>query len=445
MPVDRRIRMEIDYRFSRLPNEEEIFFHLDAFLEDILALLSLRPNDAQATAAYLSYSLSRTFMHRNNDTQQAELAAGLTTLLRRLYNEPRVQAMLSAAPRAQAFTLLLRLYNIHCALLMNGLRSARGPLMLDAFDALRLLQIALTAAWGPWHALLRLGGGIRDYYHARLQQPLGGLQIEIGRTPSRGAPVVDLRVATFNMQGSSEITSTKYRSHVLPLVRMHHVLALQEAGVAPFTAQHVARLDIADQFGVPHEVNQYIWDPGSLARPERYQLFMLEVERLRVRLAMVVPEQVDVRSVIVIADGVRRPSGAAQPRPVLGLRLRLAGLAEEVTVLNFHAISNGGANCPWMLREVSWHCGRYVLVGDFNREPQTAGPLDPQQGNWISPPGIAELVPANGPTHPSQGPSRMLDYALVNGTSQPANPGVVGQVADSDHRSVSFTFTFSNY
>ncbi|HKS12544.1 MAG TPA: endonuclease/exonuclease/phosphatase family protein, partial [Pseudomonas sp.] len=348
------------------------------------------------------------------------------------------------APRAQGFAVLLRLYNIHLALTQNGVRAEQGPDRLDAFEPLRLLRIAVMSAWGPWLGILRLSGNIGSYHHARTSDPGGGLQMMIGTLPGRGAEV-DLRVATFNMQGSSETTNSKFRLHVLPLARMHHVVALQEAGVAPFSSRHVARLQIPDQFGALHEVNHYLWEAGSSGRPETYQIYLLEVQRLRVRLAMVVSAQVDVRSVVVIADGITTPSGAIPPRPVLGLRLRLGGLDEEVTVLNFHAISNGGSNCPRVLREVSWHsASRYVLVGDFNRDPRAPGPSDSQGGNWISPPGIAELVLAQAPTYPSQGPSSMLDYALANGTSRPADAGRVGQVADSDHLPVSFTFHFCN-
>lgn len=444
MPVDRRLRLEIDYRLGGPLNRHALSLYLDSFFEDIFALLPTRPDQAQASAAYLAYRLSLEHMHRRNDAQQAELAQDIGTLLRVHYHEPRVHAQLAAAPRPQAFAVLLRMYNIHLALTLNGLGAEHGGERLDAFEPLRLLRIAVMSVWAPWHAILRLSGNVGSYYHVRSLDPGGGQQILIGRAPGQGAEV-ELRVATFNMQGSSETSNSKYRLHVLPLVRMHHVVALQEAGVAPFSAQHVARLQVADQFGETHEVNQYLWEAGTSGRPETYQIYLLEVQRLRVRLALVSTGLVDVRSVVVIADGITTPSGSITPRSALGLRLRVAGLQEEVTVFNFHAISNGGSNSPRMLREVTWHSGaRFVLVGDFNRDPRAPGPSDPQRGNWISPPGIADLVLADGPTHPSQGPTSMLDYALVNGSSRPADAGRVGQIADSDHLPVSFSFHFTN-
>lgn len=444
MPVDRRLHLEIDYRLGSTLSRHARSIYLDTFLEDIFELLPSRPDDAQATAAYLAYRLSREYIHRRNDAQQAELAEDLGTLLRVHYQEPRVHARLFAAPRPQAFAVLMRLYDVLLALTLNGLGAGQGQRLLDPLEPLRLLRIAVTATWAPWHAILRLSGNVGSYHRVRSLDPGGGQQILVGRPTGQGAEV-QVRVATFNMQGSSETSNSKYRLHVLPLARMHHVVALQEAGVAPFSSRHVARLQVADQFGRTHEINHYLWDAGSSGRPETYQIYLLEVQRLRVRLALVVCGLVDVRSVVVVADGIGSPAGSLTPRSALGLRLRIAGLDEEITVFSFHAISNGGVNSPRMLREVSWHsASRYVLVGDFNRDPRAPGPSNPQRGNWISPPGIADLVLAEGPTHPSHGPTSMLDYALVNGSSRPADAGRVGQIADSDHLPVSFSFHFSN-
>jgi len=443
MPVIRRVRLDLDYFVAVTTARAERVFHLSAFIDDIFQALRTQPDNAAATAAYLSYHLSSVFIRRNNDEQQAELAEDLTTLLDVHYQEPRVQAILAAAPRAQGLAVLLRFYNIHFALLMNGLGAPNGPQRLDPFDALRLLQRAVGAVWGPWQALIGLAGAIRDYHHARITTGGAGPMIELGRRAVHG-PGVDLRLATLNLQGLNEASSSKYRSHILALAREHHMVAIQEAGDAPSSAQQVASLTVNDQFGMPHEVNQYLWQAGRSGRREVYHLYVLGVQRLRVRLAMVTSESLDVRDVVVIADGTPRIAGLAPPRPVLGLRVSMPGLTGLLSVFNFHAIANGGVNCPRVLREVAWHCeSRYVLVGDFNRDPRTPTAAFPRRGDWILPRGIGELVLANGPTHPSFGPTQMLDYAITNGTAVPAQPGRVGPVMDSDHRSVSYTFNFS--
>ncbi|MFJ4349824.1 endonuclease/exonuclease/phosphatase family protein [Pseudomonas sp. NPDC089428] len=443
MPVSRRIRLDADYFLTPSVSRTALYFHLSAFIDDIFDLLATDPTTAEHSAAFLSYHLSTLFVRNRDFERQMELAEDLATLLDVHYNEPTTLATLSAAPRAQAYAVLLRFYNIHHAVLSNGLRATEGPLRLDAFAALRLLRSVVGAAWGPWQALVRLSGAIRDYYHIRVVNPPGGSLIEVGRQTFQGFGV-DIRVASFNLQGLNAQGNNKYQSHILPMLAQHDIVAVQEAGDAPPSSQLVAQLTVTDQFGAQHLVNQYIWQAGTLARPLNYYLYVLDVNRLRVRLAMVVTEQVQVDEVVVIADGVPRMAGLQTARPVLGLRVRLGGMTEAVAILNFHAISNGGANCSRVLREVTWHVGaRYALVGDFNRDPRPPNRAFPRRGNWVNPPGIGEVVMAQGPTHPSFGPTQMLDYAVTNGTREPSELGRVGPVMDSDHRSVSYTFSFS--
>ncbi|MCW2270813.1 MULTISPECIES: hypothetical protein [Pseudomonas] len=108
---------------------------------------------------------------------------------------------------------------------------------------------------------------------------------------------------------------------------------------------------------------------------------------------------------------------------------------------NLHAISGGGANAPRLLREVSWHVSApYVMLGDFKRDPRVSDPQHADRGNWVSPPDIAQVVPANGSTHPSTAPQNMLDYAVSNGTLAPLTPGRVGVAGPSDHLPVSYNF-----
>ncbi|MNJ06555.1 hypothetical protein D3C77_06410 [compost metagenome] len=87
-------------------------------------------------------------MRSSNQTLQAGYASAFTRLLQRLCNEQRVILAIARAPRAPSLAVLLSLYPIHHALLMNGLRSQEGPHTLDAFDALRMLQIIVGG--GHW-------------------------------------------------------------------------------------------------------------------------------------------------------------------------------------------------------------------------------------------------------------------------------------------------------
>jgi len=440
MPVDLRIRGGASLLLRSL-SHADFAAELERLFRELFQLLATAPADAPHTAAFVSYHISSEFMRSSNVDQQADAAQALTALLHRLYNEPGISAALQAAPRAQSLAVLLRVYNIHHALIMSGLGSAQGPQRLDANDALRMLRIAVTAAWGPWRATVELRGGTTGYHRARLHVSSAGVQALIGWQRGSG-PLVQVRVATLNMQGVSAAQTDKFRAHLLQRLRQHHVVALQEAGVPPISARHEAQLSVNDQFGSPHEVNRWRWEVGTSNRPESYLMHYLEVGRQRVRLALIVADNVSVSGVTVIADGARSPSGVS-PRPVLGLRIRLPGLQSEMTVYSFHAISGGGPNCPRVLREVAWHTDTpFMLLGDFNRDPRDPAPAHPNSGNWVSPQGIAELVPAQGPTHPSNLPVNMLNYSFASGLAQAPAPGQVLALMDSDHRMVSFTFTF---
>lgn len=443
MPLDNAIRSYIDSHLIVGLADDVFFNELEVILVDIFELLPASPLDARASASYLAYVISRQYMRSANQVQQSRLARRLSQLLRRLYHDPAIIGPLSRSPARDGFALLLVLYRLHYVLTMNGLLAEGAPLLLDVGDPLRALQVIVGAAFGPWHAHIRLQGGLRDYYHCRIRDQAGSPQMEIGRF--RGATVgLELRLATWNMQGTSANAESKWRTRLLQLARVNDLVVIQEAGTPPASAQLVTRLDVPDQFGSFHPVEQYLWQAGTLARPEIYQVYFLDVQRLRVNLALVLRAdiRVDIREVLVIADGVPESGSLPGARPALGVRLRrraggaTASAMEEVTVYNFHALSGGGSNAPRMLREVSWHTDTpYVLLGDFNR--------DPAAGNWVSPQDLARIHVANGNTHPSTAAVSMLDYALVNGTTEPIAPGVVDTPGPSDHLPVSYVIRFS--
>ena len=444
MPLDQTIRSYIEQNLT-LDLPPRIFeSQLDVIFDDIIDLLARSPNDAPPTSAFLAYQISFLLMRSSNQARQARYAYYVTELLRRNYNERGVINVFVAAPRAQSLAVLVNIYNFHHALLMNGLRSGDGATTLDAFDALRMLQNIVVAAIGPWHAHVQLSGAISEYHHARADISGGGAQIEIGRF-NRGGRSIDLQVATWNLQGSSASTDHKWHTSIFQLARRNHVIVLQEAGTPPASCRHLEEMHIIDQFGGEHEVNHYIWAMGTSRKPRNYQVFVLDVQRLRVNLAIIVADAapLTIQSVMVVADGVPRDANAFTSRPVLGLRLRLNGMVNDVVVANLHAISGGGPNAPRILREVSWHSDvPYVLLGDFNRDPRQPDAQQANRGNWVSPPDIAQVVLANGNTHPSVAPVTMLDYAICNGTAGPTNLGTVSGMGQSDHLAVSYIFNF---
>ncbi|MHA6194080.1 endonuclease/exonuclease/phosphatase family protein [Pseudomonas wadenswilerensis] len=446
MPIDNTIRRYIDSHLVDGLADDVFFNEIEVILLDIFELLVSAPYNAQPTASYLAYVVSRQYMRSANQAQQCRFAQRMTALLQRLYNDPATAAQLASPRRERGFELLLVLYRLHYVLTMNGLLADNGPLDLDTGDPLRALQSIIGAAYGPWQGLIQLQGGVRDYYHCRIRHQDGASLIEIGR--ARAASVgLELHLATWNMQGTAATAENKWRTYVLQLARRHDVLVIQEAGAPPSSAELVLRTQVADQFGRVQEVDQYLWQAGTGSRPESYQVYFLDVQRLRVNLAIVIRSSagLDVRDVVVIADGVPESGTLPVARPALGVRLRRRGEGaanrQEVTVFNFHALSGGGYNAPRMIREISWHTDTpYVVLGDFNRDPR---PPATGSGNWVSPQSLARIHPANGNTHPATAPEHMLDYALVNGTTEPVEPGVVEAPGPSDHLAVSYLVHFS--
>lgn len=446
MPIDNTIRRYIDSHLVDRLTDDAFINETEVILLDIFELLASSPYNAQPTASYLAYVISRQYMRSANQAQQCRFAQRMSALLRRLYNDPATAALLAQPRRERGLELLLVLYRMHYVLTMNGLLADDGPLELDIGDPLRALQSIIGAAYGPWQGLLQLQGGLRDYYHCRIRHQDGASLIEIGR--ARSASVgLELRLATWNMQGTAATAENKWRTYVLQLARRHDVVVIQEAGAPPSSAELVLRSQVADQFGMVQEVDQYLWHAGTSSRPESYQVYFLDVQRLRVNLAIVVRSsaQLDVRDVRVVADGVWESGTLPVARPALGLRLRRRGEGavnrQEVTVYNVHALSGGGANAPRLIREISWHTDTpYAVLGDFNRDPRPPGTGG---GNWVSPESLARIYPASGNTHPATAPEHMLDYALVNGTTEPVQPGVVEAPGPSDHLAVSYLVHFS--
>lgn len=445
MPIDERIRTYMEDEL--LSNEFQT--QLEVVIRDIVTLLGSAPANAVHTSAYLSYFLSVNVIRSSNEARQAEYSTQMNALFRRLYNDNTFIAHFQASSRVDSLAVLLNFYRIHHALTMNGLRSPHGPATLDYGDPLRMLQIVVGAVYGPWPAHIRLMSEIRDYYHTRVRHYAGTPHIEIGRI--RAVTGQQFNIATWNMQGTSETSNTKWRTRVLELARANDVVMIQEAGVSPFSSTLSTYLHIQDQFGTPYVVAQLLWQAGTTSRPENYHVFFLDVQRLRVNLAIVVAasRDIDVRDVVIVSDGLPDTDGAPNYRPALGVQIRRqppqsSPLAETVTAFSFHALSNGGSNAARMLREISWHTETpYVVTGDFNRDPRPINAAYPaRRGNWISPPDIAQLVLANGSTHPSDSPQTMLDYAVTNGTSEVSRSGHVGTLGPSDHLAVSYKFSF---
>ncbi|WP_394353821.1 endonuclease/exonuclease/phosphatase family protein [Nocardiopsis mwathae] len=233
------------------------------------------------------------------------------------------------------------------------------------------------------------------------------------------------------MQGSSDPSGTKWQS-VSTLARSVDIVALQEAGTRPATAEFVRDHPIQDQVGQDWTVNEYQWNLGTATRPQYYRLYWLNVGRLRVNLALVVAPELPVVQVRVV-----HPLTGAGERPALGVEIGRgpAGDANNMTFYTFHAVSNGGYNAESMIMQVECNTTtRWAVLGDFNRNPDSTTPSGQP---WLRP-GTGVVCPPNSNTHPATNPRNRLDFMVRNATA----PQLTGNVQDpraSDHLAVTYS------
>lgn len=222
------------------------------------------------------------------------------------------------------------------------------------------------------------------------------------------ANLQDYRVSTWNLQGSSANTESKWNVSVRQLItgdNPANVLMVQEAGAIPSSARRTGR--IVQPGGTP--IEEFVWELGTYSRPRMVYIYYapLDVGARRVNLAIVSDRRAD--DVFV----VRQDSVATNAsRPAIGIRIG------NDAFFNIHALASGGGDAPALVTavhdffitmpEVNW-----ILAGDFNREPATlqAG-LDTRITNHIN------IISPSGATHfGSRGATRVLDYAVVGRSS----------------------------
>lgn len=223
------------------------------------------------------------------------------------------------------------------------------------------------------------------------------------------ANLQDYRVSTWNLQGSSANTESKWNVSVRQLItgdNPANVLMVQEAGALPSSARRTGR--IVQPGGTP--IEEFTWELGTFSRPRMVYIYYapLDVGARRVNLAIVSDRRAD--DVFV----VRQTSVATDvSRPAIGIRIG------NDAFFNVHALASGGGDAPALvtavhdffinMSEVNW-----IIAGDFNREPAMlqAG-LDTRITNHIN-----IVSPSSGATHfGARGAARVLDYAVVGRSS----------------------------
>lgn len=225
------------------------------------------------------------------------------------------------------------------------------------------------------------------------------------------ANIEDFKVGTWNLQGASAGTESKWNVSVRQLISGENavdILLVQEAGSLPQSATPTGR--VIQPGGTP--IAEYTWNLGSISRPNNVFIYYsnIDVGARRVNLAIVSRQQAE--EVFVINQSVVTTGFT---RPAIGIRIGNSAF------FNVHALARGGNDAPALVTAVHDHFnGRpditWLIGGDFNRNPaELQAGLDTRITNNI------RILDPRIPTHSG---GRTLDYALIGNT--PTQGGALG-------------------
>ncbi|EGO7864483.1 cytolethal distending toxin type III/V nuclease subunit CdtB, partial [Escherichia coli] len=216
------------------------------------------------------------------------------------------------------------------------------------------------------------------------------------------ADLTDFRVATWNLQGASATTESKWNINVRQLISGENavdILAVQEAGSPPSTAVDTGR--VIPSPGIP--VRELIWNLSTNSRPQQVYIYFSAVDAFggRVNLALVSNRQADE---VFVLRPVRQGG-----RPLLGIRIG------NDAFFTAHAIATRNNDAPALVEEVYsffrdsrdpvHQAINWMILGDFNREPD-----DLEVNLTVPVRNASEIIFPAAPTQTSQ---RTLDYAVA--------------------------------
>ncbi|AJD06865.1 cytolethal distending toxin subunit B family protein [Campylobacter lari] len=214
----------------------------------------------------------------------------------------------------------------------------------------------------------------------------------------------DYNVGTWNLQGSSAATESKWNISIRQLISGDNpldILAVQEAGVLPSTAMMTSRQVQPAGVGIP--IHEYEWNLGSLSRPNSVFIYYsrVDVGANRVNMAIVSRRQAD--EVIVL------PPPTVASRPIIGIRI-----GNDV-FFSIHALARGGNDAGAIVAAVDMYFRNmpqinWMILGDFNRNPAAlASLLDPDlmsRINFVSPPSSTQTS------------GNVIDYAVTGNSNR---------------------------
>ncbi|HBZ9867574.1 TPA: cytolethal distending toxin subunit B family protein [Salmonella enterica subsp. houtenae] len=216
------------------------------------------------------------------------------------------------------------------------------------------------------------------------------------------ADLSDFKVATWNLQGSSSRTESKWNINVRQMISGEgavDILMVQEAGSPPESASETDRVIISP--GIP--VREFTWNLGSNSRPQQVFIYFAQIDVFAGRVNMAIVSNRRADDVIVL------PGPTTVSRPVIGIRIG------NDAFFTAHALASRGVDAPAIIENVYAHfrnnprpefqAVNWMIAGDFNRAPDTLRQMleRPARNN-------SAILAPEVPTQRSGG---ILDYAVV--------------------------------
>ena len=235
------------------------------------------------------------------------------------------------------------------------------------------------------------------------------------------ANIDDFKTATWNMQGSSASSEAKWSISVAQMFSGANgldVLAIQEAGTLPATAQPTGREFRA--FGTQVVVTEHVWNIGTRLRPDLIFIYYARTDLggNRVNLALASRRQAD--EVFLL------PPPTTVSRPMIGIRIN------NDAFFSIHALANGGADASAIVHNIDLFFQRsptlastnWIIMGDFNREP-----VDLLSSFELELRLRTRIITNNAITQISA--RRTLDYAVVGNSNRAIAPAPLPQISAS--------------
>lgn len=191
------------------------------------------------------------------------------------------------------------------------------------------------------------------------------------------AAIKDYKTATWNMQGSSAATESKWNVNVRGLVSGNgavNVVSLQEAGTQPSSATPTGRVipPVTTMGGRSIPIQEFEWNLGTRSRPDMRYIYYAQwdVGAGRVNPAVVTDRRAD--EIVALRNPVIQDG-----RPVLGVGFnRAAGVAGRDFFFTLHASATGGGDARSLLDSIRNHFGalgdrnsQWMVMGDYNQDP----------------------------------------------------------------------------